>query len=104
MDLEEGATAQTFNSPPVYIMLHRAEEIRNLAKAGHLDSIRQTAMINQLGSLDVTYGICERIQYTPFPRQIANFGYLFTWKLVFLLPLALSDVFEDESKNTRFQR
>lgn len=89
---------ETFNTPPVYIMLQQAEGVRNLAKAGYLDSVRQGAMIDLLGRLDAKYGLCERVKYTPFPKQIAHFGYLFTCAQVFLLPLAFLDVFEDEAR------
>ncbi len=68
---------ETFNNPPVSIMLQQAEEVRNLAKAGYLDSVRQVAMIDLLGRLDAKYGLCERKKYTPFPKQVAHFGYLF---------------------------
>jgi putative membrane protein len=50
-----------------------------------------------IDSLLRTQGACERIKNTPFPRQIANFGLVFTWIFIILLPLALVDAFERET-------
>lgn len=99
---EECAAAESFSNPPYYIMLQQAQDLRNLSRAGSLEPVRHVAMIELLGRLTVSYGICERIKNTPFPRQVTHFGRLFTWVLVFMLPLALLDVFEREAEREDF--
>lgn len=63
-------------------------------RSGYLDSVRQYEMTALLARLDNDQGTCERIKHTPFPRQIAYFGTLFTWLFIFLLPWAFLDAFE----------
>lgn len=95
----EYAATQTYRNPPGYLIRRQAETVRELARTGYLDSVRQYEMIALLGRLDADYGICERIKYTPFPRQIAYFGTAFTWLFIVLLPLAFLDVFESEASS-----
>ncbi len=97
LDPEEYAAAQTFRNPATYLIRRQAESLRELARSGYLDSIREYQMTRLLGELDFAQGICERIKYTPFPRQIAHFGTVFTWLFIVLLPLAFLDVFEAEA-------
>lgn len=52
-----------------------------------------------LAKLNARQGTCDRIKNTPFPRQIAHFGSIFTWIFVSLLPLTFLDVFEAETKS-----
>ena len=99
---EECAAAEAFNNPPYYVMLQQAHELRGLAGAGALDPNRHVAMVELLGRLTIAYGVCERIKNTPFPRLMTHFGRLFTWALVFMLPLAFLDVFEQEAKKHDF--
>lgn len=94
---EEYATAQTFRNPATYLIRKQAETVRELARSGYLDDVRQYEMTALLARLDNDHGICERIKHTPFPRQIAYFGTVFTWLFIFLLPLAFLDVFEGEA-------
>ena len=93
----EYAAAQTYRNPPAYLIRRQAETVRELARTGYLDSVRQYEMIALLARLDFDHGICERIKHTPFPRQIAYFGTVFTWLFIVLLPLAFLDVFESEA-------
>lgn len=99
---EEYATAQTFRNPPLYILREQAHSLQQLTASGYLDSIRLTKMTELLGELDLSDGICMRIKSTPFPRQIANFGTIFTWAFIFVLPLAFLDVFEAEAVRQHF--
>ncbi len=93
----EYAAAQTYRNPATYLIRRQAETVRELARAGYLDSVRQYEMTALLTRLDSDHGTCERIKHTPFPRQIAYFGTVFTWLLIILLPLAFLDVFEHEA-------
>ena len=98
LDPKEFAAAQTHRNPPFYILRQQETTLRQLATSGYLDPIRLSAMTELLGRLDHSNGICIRIKSTPFPRQIANFGTIFTWVFIFLLPLAFLDVFEAEAE------
>lgn len=93
----EYAAAQTYRNPATYLIRRQAETVRELARAGYLDSVRQYGMTALLARLDHDHGVCERIKHTPFPRQIAYFGTVFTWLFIVLLPLAFLDVFEGEA-------
>lgn len=94
---QEYAEARAVNNPAGWLILRQGERLRELAQAGMLDGIQQTAMIDRLAVLLSAQGGCERIKNTPFPRQIAHFGTVFTWIFVLLLPLAFLDVFEHEA-------
>ncbi len=94
---EEYATAGSMNNPATYLVRRQGERLRDLAREGLLDSVRQTTMMDVLADMDLAQGKCERIKNTPFPRQIAHFGTAFTWIFVLLLPLALLEVFEREA-------
>ena len=98
----EYALACAQNNPGVYVIGRQADRLQELAQAGMLDSIRQTAMTGVLSRLVDAQGRCERIKNTPFPRQIAHFGTVFTWIFVLLLPLAFLDVFEREAVTHHF--
>jgi putative membrane protein len=99
---EEYKAAQAFRNSPGYIMAKQADFLRELALAGYLDSVRQVALVEVLSKLNVYQGTCDRIKNTPFPRQIAHFGAIFTWIFVVLLPFALLGVFETEAKHHNF--
>lgn len=98
LDSKECAAAEAYHNPPYFLMLQQANDLRKLADAGVLDPIRHVALTELLGRLTVAYGACERIKFTPFPRQVTLFGRLFTWVLVMMLPLAFLDVFEKEAR------
>ena len=104
LDPEEYAAAQNIRNPPFYILRQQARHLRQLTASGYLDSIRLDAMTALLNKLDHCYGICMRIKTTPFPRQIANFGTIFTWVFIFILPLAFLDVFGAEAVRDEFSK
>jgi ion channel-forming bestrophin family protein len=94
---KEFTTAQTVRHPVAYLLHQQGAAVRELTLLGYLDSIRQVAMMDVLGRFNQALGVCERIKNTPFPRQIAHFGAIFTWIFVILLPMAFLEVFEAES-------
>lgn len=104
LDPEEYAAARTYRNPALCILGQQARCLQQLTRSGYLDSVRLTAMTSLLGRLDDSDGICGRIKGTPFPRQIANFGTVFTWIFIFLLPLAFLDVFEAEAIRHKFSK
>ncbi len=59
-------------------------------------------MTKVLGELTLAQGRCDQIKNTPFPRQIAHFGTVFTWIFVLLLPTAFLEVFEREAVQHNF--
>ena len=85
---QEYETAKTFNNPPACLLRRQAESLRDLAKAGFLDSVRLCEMMELLRRFDRGQGISERIKRTPFPRLTAHFGAVFTWIFILLLPLS----------------
>lgn len=90
--LEQNANVAT------HILRRQGDRLRELAEAGILDSYRHVAMMEKLTALYDDQGKCERIKSTPFPRQVANFGLMFTWVFIVLLPLAFVDIFENETQ------
>ena len=99
---DEYAVASKRTNPGVYLIGRQGQRLKELAQAGWLDSIRQATMMGVLSRLVDAQGRCERIKNTPFPRQIAYFGTVFTWIFVLLLPLAFLDVFEREAVTHHF--
>ena len=79
----------------------QADSIRELLMSGNLNNTQQVMLTRLLGTLAERQGMCERIKYTPFPRQIASFAAIFTWIFVLLLPLAFIDVFEAAATRER---
>ena len=99
---EEYAAARSTNNPPYFLLRRQGEALRELVQKRLLDSVRQKLMTEMLGDLVLAQGKCERIKNTPFPRQIAHFGTVFTWIFVLLLPPAFLDVFEHEAVQHSF--
>lgn len=97
LDPEEFSAAQKFRNPATYLVRRQAASLRDLVTSGYLDSLRHYEMVALLAQLDYLHGTCERIKHTPFPRQIAHFGTVFTWLFIILLPVAFLDVFEGEA-------
>ena len=93
----ENASLIPYANPATHLLRKQADQLRELAAQGYLDSYRHVAMMNMIGAFYDAQGKCERIKKTPFPRQVANFGLLFTWVFIVLLPLAFVDVFREET-------
>jgi len=102
LDAEEFADAQTYRNPTNFLLGKQAETLRDLARAGYMDSVRHYEMTALLAKFNDSFGACERIKNTPFPRQIAFFGTIFTWLFIALLPVAFLDVFEREAGSYDF--
>lgn len=85
-------------NPAVHILRRQGDRLRELATAGFLDNYRLVQMMTTLDAFYVSQGQCERIKNTPFPRQVANFGQIFTWFFIFLLPLAFVEIFESTTE------
>ncbi len=94
---QESAALAPYANPATQILRLQADELRALAENGTLDSYRQVALMELIWGFCETQGKSERIKNTPFPRQVANFGELFTWVFIALLPLALAEVFLEET-------
>lgn len=75
------------------LLFRQGTTLRGLAEAGSLDSIRHAAMMDRLRAFADAQGKCERIKNTPFPRQIADIGEIFTWLFITMLPLAFVDLY-----------
>jgi len=101
LDPEEYSAAQTYKNPATYLLCQQADSIRELLMSGNLNNTQQVMLTRLLGTLAERQGMCERIKYTPFPRQIASFAAIFTWIFVLLLPLAFIDVFESAATRER---
>lgn len=89
----------SMENPAVHILRRQGDRLRELAAAGFLDSYRLVQMMRTIDSFYDSQGKCERIKNTPFPRQVANFGQIFTWFFIFLLPLAFVEVFEASAEH-----
>ncbi len=85
------------SNPATHILIRQGLRVRELFADGFLDSDRVVLMMTALDRLHNAQGHCERIKNTPFPRQVANFGEMFTWVFIFMLPLGFIDTFEAET-------
>ncbi len=86
-------------NPATHILRRQGDRLRELAQAGFLDDNRLVQMVSTLNAFYTYQGQCERIKNTPFPRQVANFGQIFTWLFIFLLPLAFVEIFGTAAEN-----
>ena len=68
----------------------QARRLSDMANRGLIDSFWHVALMDRLARL-TAQGQCERIKNTPFPRQVAEVGRLFSWIFIFMLPLAFND-------------
>jgi putative membrane protein len=87
----------SYSTPATQILIKQGFRVRELFADGFLDSDRVVLMTTVLGKLHDAQSNSERIKTTPFPRQVANFGELFTWIFIFMLPLAFIESFEVET-------
>ena len=95
---EDAAAVGAYANPATQLLRRQGDRLRALVKDGLLDSHRHVALMTLLGAFYTQQGACERIKNTPFPRQVANFGLMFTWVFILLLPLAFVDVFEADTR------
>lgn len=97
LSAEEIAEVEATGNIATHLLRRQGDRLRELAEQGFLDSYRHVAMMAVITALFDGQGKCERIKNTPFPRQVANFGLMFTWIFIILLPLAFVDSFEAET-------
>ncbi len=90
----DAAAIEGTSNPALGLLTLQGKLLAQLARQGKLDSIRHVALMDTLGRFYDAQGGCERIKNTPFPRQVANFGLLFTWFFIAILPLAFVEIFE----------
>ena len=93
---EEIEIVEKCTNPATQILRLQGAEIRDLTLDGQLDTYREVAMTDMISRFYDSQGKCERIDKTPFPRQIAFFGTVFTWLFVVLLPFGFLDAFQKE--------
>ena len=91
----------SYANPATHILRRQGDRLREILRDGLLDNYRHVQMMSILENCYQAQGKCERIKNTPFPRQIADFGLLFTWTFIFLLPLAFVGVFESSSQTLK---
>jgi len=95
---EEATEVRKYANVATQLLRRQGDRLQALVRDGFLDSHRHVALMTLLGTFYTQQGACERIKNTPFPRQVANFGLMFTWVFIFLLPLAFVDVFEADTR------
>jgi len=100
---QEAQRLSELGNSPTYLMRWQSARIGALFREGFLDSYRLGNFMTLIDALSKSQGTCERIKNTPFPRQIANFGLMFSWVFIILLPLAMVDVFEMETARVNME-
>ncbi|WKN45445.1 bestrophin family protein [Tunicatimonas pelagia] len=76
-----------------HLVKNQGRYLRALRKEGLVNGFDLLMLMKCLEECYNFQGRCERIKNTPFPRQYAFFGKVFTYIFVLLLPLGLLDVF-----------
>lgn len=79
-----------------HLIKNQSMAVSNLKRAGVMDGFQEKKMQEIVEEFYNLQGMCERIKNTPFPRQYAYFGYLFTTIFILLIPFGLLDVFESD--------
>ncbi|SDW54467.1 putative membrane protein [Ruegeria halocynthiae] len=74
-----------------FLLFLQGERLSKLAQAGRIDPYWHVALTNRLARLADDQGQSERIKNTPFPRQVAEVGRIFSYIFIFMLPLAFND-------------
>ena len=96
LDEQEAKLLEQYNNPATHLIRHQGDRLRVLVNTGKLGDRRYVEMMNLISDFYDCQGKCERIKNTPFPRQIAVFGQIFTWIFILLLPLAFLETFANE--------
>ncbi len=85
---------ERFANPALHLLHLQSDLLGELERRGYLDSVRQVQVTELLDRFHIAQGGCERLKNMPFPRQVANFGLLFTWFFIAIMPLAFVEIFE----------
>jgi len=104
LEPEEIDAVEACGNPAVQIMRLQGADVRELALDGQLDANREVAMMDMITRFYDSQGKSERIDKTPFPRQIAFFGTVFTWLFIVLLPFGFLDAFQSEVERHQFSQ
>lgn len=94
---DEYAAAMAARTPWVYLLGLQVASVHDLAQRGLFSDRSLHLLVMTVNDLHRAMGQCERIKNTPFPRQMAHFGRVFTWIFVLLIPLALLDTLVHEA-------
>ncbi|WP_170764477.1 bestrophin family protein [Ruegeria lacuscaerulensis] len=73
------------------LLSFQAQQLSDMAQRGEITPYWHVALMDRLARFTTAQGQCERIKNTPFPRQVAEVGRMFSWIFIFLLPLAFND-------------
>ena len=105
MPLQEALTPHLEASELEYVMSKQnkaatllslqSQQIKDLAKDGHVWGLYHVQMGNLLTELYTLQGQNERIKNFPYPRQFATLNYIFIWIFIILLPFGVMGVFEE---------
>ncbi len=77
-------------NPPLAILDLQIHTLKQLADAGHLDSIRLVRLSESLHAINQVLGSCERLKKTPFPMQYTWFMNYTLFIFLLILPLSLA--------------
>lgn len=69
----------------------QARRLSGMAQDGKISPYWHVSLMDRLGRFTAAQGQCERLKNTPFPRQVAEVGRMFSWIFIFMLPLAFND-------------
>jgi putative membrane protein len=83
------ARLRTQHNVPIALLLHAGGLLRAQFDVGRLDAYRFIQMDSTLSRLCDIQGACERIKYTPLPRQYEYFPRVLVGAYCLLLPLGL---------------
>jgi len=76
-----------------HLIRQQGEDLKDLMDSSHIEDFRHMEMMSCLEEFYNLQGKCERIKNTPFPRQYAYFGKVFTWLFILLLPFGMVSEF-----------
>lgn len=79
------------NNKAAYLLFLQSQQLATLASEKKIDSYWHIALLDRIAQFSTSQGRSERIKNTPFPRQVAEVGRIFSWIFIFLLPLAFND-------------
>ena len=95
LSAEEHALFTARKNPATHMLMSQGKDLASLVSEERLDLFHQIAMMEVIEEFYALQGKCERIKNTPFPRIYAEYGRLFTWIFILLVPLGLLDVFHE---------
>jgi len=93
---EEFERFTALGNPATHMLARQGEVLADLHRHGKIDLFHQIAMMEVVQELFGLQGKAERIKATPFPRQYAEYGRVFTRVFVTMVPFGMLDVFGDQ--------